>query len=203
MIMRLSPCGVLPLLLAMAAPQLFGQHKQPRRPSAVVDEMQRFTLSETPAQLRSILGEPKLIVDLNDKFRSFQYQVDSHDPHDFSHIVCIRRTDGVIISITRNYEEPREVETLMPARETTTHYYPDAAKPEYSARARSLARGQRFLLAMGTSKPGDKTSQLVMVRREVLPDFFAWIVPPPAVAAVAVSPRSRTSAAAGLRTSPN
>lgn len=144
-------------------------------------EMLRYTLAETPAQLHRLLGDPKVVADQG-AFRSLQYQIDAHDPHDFSHVVLVARDSGRLLSITRNYEEPRRIDALFPAAETVTREFrsPGADRSQYFARVRPLAGGSRLLIAMGVSQPGEPTSQLVVIRREAVPEFFPWLEPLPA-----------------------
>jgi hypothetical protein len=96
------------------------------------------------------------------------------DEHDFSHQLVFRKTDNQLISVTRNYEPERNVDQWFPPAETTVHFYPDANKPQYSVRLRHLSGG-RILMAMGTSKAGDTTGQIVLIRESELRYFHPWL----------------------------
>jgi hypothetical protein len=158
--MLLSISGVL---LILGAPPLF------LAAAGQLPEMLAYTMDETPAQLGKRLGQPRLVSDLGDRYRTLQYQIDSHDSHEFSHIVCVRRTDGRIASITRNYDDQRSVDGLFPPRSTSAIQW-----SQYRVRVRTMDDGKRLLLAMGTSKPGDKTSQLILIRRDSVADLMPW-----------------------------
>lgn len=132
-----------------------------------------FTLSESRAELTTALGRPAVVADFGHDFVSWQYQLGNIDHHDFSHQVVMRR-DGAIVSITRNYEPERNVDALFPENETTTHEYAVDGKPQFSVRVRRLSGG-RLLLAMGVSKPGQKTYQLMLIRESEVRYFHPWL----------------------------
>ena len=159
---RLSLTGVL---LIVGAPSLFLAAARRQMP-----EMLAYTMDEGPAQLGKRLGQPRQVSDLGARYRTLQYQIDSHDAHEFSHIVCVRRTDGRIASITRNYDDQRSVDDMFPPHSTAAIQW-----PQYSVRVRTLDAGKRLLLAMGTSKPGDKTSQVILIRRDAVVDLMPWL----------------------------
>ena len=161
---RLRLLSILGALLIPAAPPLF------YAAAGQLPEMLTYTMDETPAQLGRRLGHPRQVSDLGDRYRTLQYQIDSHDAHEFSHIVCVRRADGRIASITRNYDDQRSVDDLFPPRSTSAIQW-----SQYSVRVRALGDGKRLLLAMGTSKPGDKTSQLILIRRDAVADLMPWL----------------------------
>ena len=54
------------------------------------------------------------------------------------------------------------------------HHFPDAQKPTFSIRVRRLSGG-RLLMAIGTSKPGQTTGQLVLMRESELTHFYPWL----------------------------
>ena len=62
----------------------------------------------------------------------------------------------------------------FPAAETVAYFYPATEKPEYSVRVRKLS-GDRLLLAMGISKPGQVTGQVFMIRASELQAFYPWL----------------------------
>ncbi len=133
-----------------------------------------FLLTETKDQVKRALGPPKAVAAFGQDFLSWQYQIGNADQEEFSHQVVFRESTREIVSITRNYEPERNVDTLFPPAETTVHHYPDAEKPQFGLRLRHLTGG-RVLMAMGTSKPGQVTGQLVLMRESELRFFYPWI----------------------------
>ena len=79
------------------------------------------------------------------------------------------------VRITREYQPQRNVDEFFPPSETITCFFPDSTKPEYSVRARRLSGG-RVLLAMGTSKPGQTTGQVLLIREKELGNFYPWVI---------------------------
>ena len=132
-----------------------------------------FQLTEDREQVGKLLGKPVLVAESGKDFYSWQYQIDSSD-EDYSHYAVFRKTDGKLISVTRQYEPERNVDVLFPLAETVVCYFPDEAKPTFSARVRRLSGG-RLLIAMGSAKPGQKTGQLLLIRETELGNFYPWI----------------------------
>ena len=159
--------GFFGTLLAAASLALAGPD-----PRGAASFLLQFSLDETPAAVAARMGPPRVTTDYQG-FRSLQYQIDTLDNHDFSH-AFVFDSAGRLLSVTRNAEEPEEVDALLPLKETRTHYWPNADKPEYRVRVRTLPDG-RYLIAMGVEKPGQKTTQLVLARREALEAFFPWV----------------------------
>lgn len=142
-------------------------------PRTTASYLLKFTLQEDPAEVRAKLGAPAQVADFGPRYFSWLYQIGIADHHDFSHTLCFSREDGKLISVTRTVEE-EIVEDLLPAAETTVHQWPSADKPQYGLRLRRLP-GDRLLLAMGSTKPGQTTSQLILIRRSAIPFFFPWL----------------------------
>ena len=61
---------------------------------------------------------------------------------------------------------------MFPEGETATHHFKRDGGTVYSVRVRHLP-GDRVLLAMGVAKPGDTTSQIVLIRVAELKYFYA------------------------------
>jgi hypothetical protein len=159
--------------LLSAAP-LFSQLPAAADPQLRNGELRWFLLSETKDQIARALGPPTLVAGFGQDFLSWQYQIGDVDHDDFSHQVVFRNSSREIVSITRNYEPERNVDELFPGPETTVHHFPDASKSQFSLRLRRLSGG-RVLMAMGTSKPGQLTGQLVLMRESELRVFYPWV----------------------------
>ena len=128
-----------------------------------------FQLTEDREQVGKLLGKPVLIAETGKAFYSWQYQIDSVD-EDYSHYAVFRKADGKLISVTRQYQPERDVDTFFPASETTVASFPDPAKPTFKMRVRRLSGG-RLLMAAGTGRTG----QLVLIRESELGNFYPWI----------------------------
>lgn len=133
-----------------------------------------FLLTETSDQVTRALGSPSLVADFGRDYRSWQYQIGAVDHDEFSHLLVFCKSGRVLISVTRNYEPERNVDAFFPEAETTVHHYPDADNRKYSLRLRRLSGG-RVLMAMGTSKRGQPTGQLVLMRESELRNFYPWL----------------------------
>ena len=133
-----------------------------------------FTLEETPAQVLRLLGQPVQVDDSGPVYRSWFYQIGNRDSHDFSHVLCFRGSASQLISVTRNFDEPQNVDALLPAAQTFAYQWPAAGSAQFLVRVRQLS-GDRLLIAMGTARPGDRTTQLMLIRRSALPFFLPWL----------------------------
>jgi hypothetical protein len=133
-----------------------------------------FRLSETRAEVSKQLGLPVMVASFGDDFEAWQYQIGPVEEEGFSHQLVFRKSTGTLISVARNYETARNVDDLFPPSETTTHSYPNAEKPEYNVRVRQLS-GERLLIAMGVSKPGERTGQIFLIKQSELRFFYPWL----------------------------
>jgi hypothetical protein len=79
-----------------------------------------------------------------------------------------------VLSITRNFENPQDIDDLFPAAETEVHHWRSEGSPGFDLRLRRLS-GETLLLAMGTAGPGERTTQLMLIRRSALPTFMPWL----------------------------
>jgi hypothetical protein len=170
--MRLA-AWALGALLATAP--IFSQTLPAADPQLKDGELIWFLLTETREAVARSLGQPTMAADFGGDFHSWQYQVGDVDHDDFSLHVVFRKSARTLISVTRNYESGQNVDALFPKNETTVHHFPDAKKPQFSLRLRRLSGG-RVLMAMGTSKAGDPTSQLVLMRETELRYFYPWLL---------------------------
>lgn len=137
-------------------------------------EILRFALGSSRAEVQQILGPPALVADFGE-FVSWQYQIGFEDHHEYSHQFVFRAATGELISVTRNYEQEVNVDSLFPPAQTSVHRFEDSA---FGARARRLPGGG-VLLAMGSMQPGRPTAQLLLIRESELPVFHAWLKLPP------------------------
>jgi hypothetical protein len=133
-----------------------------------------FRLTETRDEVGALLGKPAQVAEFGAGFYSWQYQIASgHE--DYSHYAVFRKSDGKLISITREYDPQRNVDGLFPEAETKVCVF-EGPGPPYSARVRRLSGG-RVLMAMGVSKAGQVTGQLVLIRESELKNFYPWVRP--------------------------
>lgn len=137
-------------------------------------ELSAFHLDESTDQVRKILGDPVLVADINQEFRSWQYRVGGIDHDDFSHALIFRRATGKLVSFSRTFDIPVNVDDLFPAARTTYYQFPKTGKPEMTVRMCKLS-ADRLLLAFGSQKPGDPTTQLILIHRSILPIFYPWL----------------------------
>lgn len=171
--MRKILFGTLHCLL-LGAVSLFSQAPSPPAadPQVTDGELQWFSLEETPEEIAQALGAPRLTAPFAD-FVSWQYQIGVEDHHEFSHQLVFR-TDGKLVSITRNYETERIVDEWFPLDATEVYSYLDAEKRAFYISVRRLSRG-RLLLGIGISAPGQKTGQIVLIKESELRYFYAWL----------------------------
>ena len=107
-------------------------------------------------------------------YRSWQYQIGEVEHDDFSHALVFRKSDGKLVSVSRNYDPERNVDVFFPASETTVRWFRAAGQADFAMRVRRL-RGGRVLIAVGTSKPGQSTGQVVLMRESELRHFYPWL----------------------------
>jgi hypothetical protein len=167
-LLRLALLGVL----VIAAP-LFSQIRRYVDPEVREGVLEWFQLDENAENVSRILGTPALMVPFGD-FVSWQYQIGVEDTHEYSHQLVFRKSDGALISVTRNYEHERIVDEWFPQAGTAVYHYPDASHPQYSARVRRLSGG-RVLMAMGVSRAGQAASQVTLFRESELKFFHPWL----------------------------
>lgn len=161
--------------LLFAAP-VFSQPALWSDPRVAVGEIRWFELVEHESDVRKALGQPSMVADFGG-YRSWQYRIGEDVEHDdFSHALVFRKSDGVLVSITRAYDPERNVDAFFPAAETSVHWFKQPAQPDFPVRVRKLSGG-RVLIAVGISKPGQKTSQLVLIRISELHQFYPWLEP--------------------------
>lgn len=159
--------------LLLAAP-LFSQIPAAAEPRIEKGALQWFLLTETRTEVRSKLGPPRIVAEFGEDFESWQYQIGEVEEEEFSHLLVFRKSSQTLISIAWNVFPARSVDELFPEAETTLHQYPDAKRPEFSVRLRKLP-GERVLLAMGSSKPGQKVGQLLLTKESELRRLYPWI----------------------------
>jgi hypothetical protein len=168
-LLRLALLGAL-----LAAAPLFSQIRRPVDPEVREGVLQWFQLNESSESVSRVMGTPAMMAPFGD-FVSWQYQIGIEDTHEYSHQLVFRKSDGALISVTRNYEHERTVDEWFPEGVTSTYHYPDATHPQYSVRVRRLPGG-RVLMAMGVARPGEATGQVVLIRESELQFFHPWLL---------------------------
>lgn len=76
--------------------------------------------------------------------------------------------------MTRNFAKPTQVTELFRGDQVRSHTFQSDPGAPLPARSRVLP-GDRVLVAIGLSKAGDACSQLVLMRRTALKQFYPWI----------------------------
>ncbi len=137
-------------------------------------ELLAFDLNEMPADVISRFGRPDTVDDSLPNYRSWFFKRGAQDEHDFGYILCFRRSDDKLVSVTRNFEPEVLVDHLFPEGSFSVRYWPSDQNPQFGVRIRALSRG-RLLLAMGCDKEGMPCGQLVLVHSSVVPVFFPWL----------------------------
>ncbi|MEZ5403865.1 MAG: hypothetical protein R2729_29565 [Bryobacteraceae bacterium] len=175
----------------LAAP-LFSQTAEALDPSVRNGTVQWVDLQETKDQIHRRAGAPAVMADFGAGYESWQFRIAGFDHHDYSHLLVFRRTNGKLLSITRVYEPERQVDEFFPP-DGTRVFSTASNGVDFKVRVRLLPGG-RFLLAPGTAKPGDPASQIVLLGRDALRNFYPWIdrqlsASVPAVAAGPDQPR--------------
>lgn len=151
----------------IAAPSIFSQNTP-----LAASELLRYSLEETTQQIHRGLGAPVQIADAGPEMVNWFYKTDVYDQHEHSHQLLFRKSDGKLLSVTRNFHFPVNVDALFPEGSATRTYKFNA---EWSVRVRETLSGQRLIIAMGVDKPGDTTTQIAVMRREVVPLFLPWL----------------------------
>ena len=129
-----------------------------------------FRLGETRQEVVRLLGPPKLSSPFGADFEGWQFQIGEMEEGEFSHHVVFRVSDGKLVSVAREYAEPVNVDRFFPQAETSTF----KGASGWSVRVRPLGQG-RYLMAMGVSKPGDRTTQIVLLAESALRAFYPWL----------------------------
>jgi hypothetical protein len=162
------------LVGALLAAPLSAQLPKLADPVLADGSVQWFQLTESRTAVAAALGNPAFVAEFGPGMLSWQFQLGDIDHHDFSHQLVFAGDGKTLISVTRNYEPAIAVDQFFPPHLTTVHHYPDAAHPQFSVRLRRLS-GERALVAIGTSRPGETTTQLVLIRESFLPTFMPWL----------------------------
>ena len=167
--MRPSPWLIGALLIA--AP-LFSQ-KALLDPAVKDGRVVWFLLSETREDVARSMGPPAVVAGFGDDFISWQYRLDHREDEEPSHYLVFRKSDGKLLSATRNFDGERDVTALFPAAQTAIHEFRDG-KTIYHVAVRKLDR-HRLLLAMGASRPGAPVRQVMLIRESELQYFHPWL----------------------------
>ena len=117
---------------------------------------------------------PAQIADSDARYLNWHYQTDVADMHDFSHLLQFRKSDNRLVAVTRNFDIPVSVDALFPAAKTSVRIWPGDPLKKWGVRVRVLGE-DRLAIAVGTTKPGELTTQVLIVRRSALRQFFPWL----------------------------
>lgn len=161
--------------LLTAAP-IFSQPPVWSDPRVSKRDIRWFRLTENPLDVRNLLGQPSMVAEFGD-YRSWQYKLGEGDHDDFSHTLVFRKSDGRLVSISRNYNPERNVDALFPAKSTSVSWRPVTGQPDFPMMVRRLSNG-RVLIGVGISKPGQPTGQIVLIREDELSHFYPWLAVP-------------------------
>lgn len=143
-------------------------------PQVIQGKFVWFSVDATMPVIAKRLGPPARTSG-SELYATWEYFIGETD-HDPSHTILFRRSDQKIVSVTRAFEHGQNVDAWFPEGSTKVVHWPDAERPQLSARVRILP-GAAVLIAIGSSKPGERTNQLVLVRREAVSIFFQWLEP--------------------------
>lgn len=157
----------------LTAASLFSQVHPGPDPQIKDGTLRWFNMSETREQVAEALGQPRMVAAFGSDFVSWQYQIGISDLHEFSHQIVFRKSTGELVSITRNYEPEINVDLFFPDEQTKVHRF-TAKNADFSVRVRRLP-GKVLLMAMGSSKTGDKTGQIVLIRESEVRFFHTWL----------------------------
>jgi hypothetical protein len=167
---KLQPWGAL----LLAALPLFCEGGENRK----VQEILRFTLQETPEEIAKLIGRPSHVDDSVPGYQSWQYEPPPEENGDDNSapawFVCLRTGTRQVVSITRNFDKPQDVDALFPMAQTMAHHWPSPTDRQFSVRVRRISE-DALLLGMGTAKAGERTSQLILIRRSALKTFLPWL----------------------------
>ena len=164
------------LLLLATVPLLSQASGSPD--AAKIGELLRFTMKESPADVVRLMGRPERVDNSSPAFESWQYEGPADEDHDDNSppgwFICVRSGDRQLLSVTRNFGKPLAIDQYFPPEQSTVHYWPSKEAAQYSLRLRTLA-DDVLLLAMGVAKPGDRTTQLMLIRRSALKALMPWL----------------------------
>jgi hypothetical protein len=116
-------------LLALAV-FVAASQTEPAKPGS---ELLGFTLHETMDQIVSRLGAPDKVDDSGRHYTSWFY-TSASDRHDSAYILVIRREDGKLVSLTRNFDPEENIDQLFPEKTSSIHYWPSSEKPQFGLR---------------------------------------------------------------------
>jgi len=104
--------------LLLAALPLFCQ--APERKS---DQLLRFTAIDSPEQVVALIGRPARVDDSVPGYQSWQYEFSADEKNDDNSppawFVCLSTVSHRVMSVTRNFDQPLDVDHLFPASATT------------------------------------------------------------------------------------
>jgi hypothetical protein len=141
--------------------------------SETLHQLAGLTLTEDTAAIARLLGAPVQIAEAGPAHFSWFFQTDVLDNHDHSHILLFAKSSRTLVSVTRNFHEPVNVDALFP-QGARTCYFTNPGQPRWPVRVRLLP-GERVLIAMGVAHAGEPTLQLLLIQRRVLAQYLPWL----------------------------
>jgi hypothetical protein len=168
----------------LAALPVFSQSPALHAPQSLL----RWSLEERPEQILRILGPPDHVDDTVKAYQSWQYENVANEDRDDnsppSYILCLSTDGRGLISLARNFGSPQDVDSLFPPAETRVYHWSSKEgssnegssnrAPQFSVRLRRLSE-ETLLIAMGTARPGERTTQLILIRQSALKLFMPWL----------------------------
>lgn len=132
-------------------------------------------LQETPADLQRQLGPPAHVSN-RPAYLLWEYQFGpgEREVGEYEIALYFGLPERTLLTATRNFPDGINVDGLFPSGESRAFTYTGKHGEKLSARAR-LLEGERILIAIGATQPGDLCHQLVLLRRDALPRFYPWI----------------------------
>jgi len=97
---------------------LLSQTMFPQTANEKTHSLLRFTLEEKPEGITRLLGRPGHVDDSTRDYKSWQYETADSEDHDDNlppaYILCLRTGDDQLLSVTRNFVTPQDVDDLFP-----------------------------------------------------------------------------------------
>ncbi len=137
-------------------------------------DLATFTLEETTADIRTRFGAPAASAVSGSELVTWVYHLDG-DHHDPSHSLSFRKSDGRLVSVTRNFPAPVDLNNEFGAKAAMrVYYFPNREQRQWSAGVWTL-EGGKLAIAMGIGKPGDATTQGLLIRRPAVRLLLPWL----------------------------
>lgn len=132
-----------------------------------------YQLTETRVEIERRMGAPAGTVRGRNHLVLCYNEGSGGEHEDGRYDLCFyfEMPTGALLSVTRNFTAPQNVDALFPASETRGH---QTKEGRLEAQSRAL-EGGRVLIAVGRGKAGGGCDQLVLIRRSALARFYSWV----------------------------